>query len=211
MDHAHVGVKARRQTKVHDPVEAGAEEHDEVGVAQDERACRTDGQGVVVGHDALAHRGVEERQPGGLDEGAHLGLGTRPRHPFANDDEWALGRAQRGDRRGNVAVGGLAPRRGRDRRRSTDLLLLDATGDDVVGQVEVGRAGPAVPGRPHRLLDVERDPVGALDDVAVLGERGRRQHLPLLLERAHAVLVDAAGAADEDHRPVVLLGVGQAG
>ena len=91
------------------------------------------------------------------------------------------------------------------------LVLVDAAEDDVVGHVEVRRAGPAVPGRAHRLLDVERDPVGALDDVAVLRERRRRQHLALLLERAHAVLVDAAGAADEDHRPVVLLGVGEAG
>jgi hypothetical protein len=47
--------------------------------------------------------------------------------------------------------------------------------------------------------------------VAVLRERGRDKDLALLLERAHPVLVDAAGAAEQHHRPVVLLGVGESG
>jgi hypothetical protein len=39
----------------------------------------------------------------------------------------------------------------------------------------------------------------------------RDQHLPLFLERAHAVAPRLRGAADEDHRPAVLLRVGEAG
>src|SRR5215204_967466 len=45
----------------------------------------------------------------------------------------------------------------------------------------------------------------------ILAERRGGQHLPLLLECAATVLVDGGGAADQDHRPGVLLGVCQAG
>ena len=40
---------------------------------------------------------------------------------------------------------------------------------------------------------------------------GRRQYLALLLERAHAVAERLRGAADQDHRPAILLRVGEAG
>ena len=46
---------------------------------------------------------------------------------------------------------------------------------------------------------------------AHLRNRGRGQHLALFLERAHAVAVGLRSAADQDHRPAILLRVGEAG
>ena len=141
LDDAHVRVEARRQAEVHDPVEPGAEQHDQVGFLQRVRARRADRQRVVVGHHALAHRRVEERQLGRLDERAHLVLGARPRHALADDHERPLGAS--------------AGRRSRPRRRSSaawlrggggivaaelHVVLVDPAEDHVVGQVEVGRA-----------------------------------------------------------------------
>ena len=64
---------------------------------------------------------------------------------------------------------------------------------------------------PHRQLDVERNAVGVLDGVGELAERGGDLYLALLLEAAHGVLVGGRGAADHDHRPAVLLRVGEFG
>ncbi len=50
-----------------------------------------------------------------------------------------------------------------------------------------------------------------LDPVRELAERGRAEHLALLLERAHAIAIGLRRAADQQHRPAILLGVGEAG
>ena len=49
-----------------------------------------------------------------------------------------------------------------------------------------------------------------LDRVRPLADRRRGQHLALFLERAHAVAVGLRRAADQQHRPAILLRVGQA-
>ena len=51
----------------------------------------------------------------------------------------------------------------------------------------------------------------ALDAVRELAERRGDQHLALLLEGAHAAAIGLRGAADQDHRPAVLLRVGETG
>jgi hypothetical protein len=53
--------------------------------------------------------------------------------------------------------------------------------------------------------------VDVLDRVRELAERRRDQHLALFLERAHAVAPGLRSAADEDHRPAILLRIGEAG
>jgi hypothetical protein len=53
--------------------------------------------------------------------------------------------------------------------------------------------------------------VDVLDRVRELAERRRDQHLALFLERAHAVAPGLRRAADADHRPAVLLRIGEAG
>ena len=50
-----------------------------------------------------------------------------------------------------------------------------------------------------------------LDAVGELAERRGDQHLPLFLEGAHAAAIGLRGAADQDHGPAVLLGIGEAG
>ena len=90
LDDAHVLGEARRQAEVHDPVEAGAQQEDDVGFLQRVAARGADRQRVVVGQHALAHGRGQERQLGALDEGAHLVLGARPGHALADDDERLL-------------------------------------------------------------------------------------------------------------------------
>ena len=91
------------------------------------------------------------------------------------------------------------------------LVGVARAGDDVVGDVEIGRARPAVDRLPDRHLDIERDAVDVLDRVRPFADRRRGQHLALFLEGAHAVAVGLRRAADQHHRPAVLLRVGQAG
>jgi len=64
---------------------------------------------------------------------------------------------------------------------------------------------------PGRHLDVIGDALHALDAVREFAKRRRDQHLALFLEGAHAAAVGFRGASDQDHRPAVLLGVGEAG
>ena len=97
------------------------------------------------------------------------------------------------------------------RAGSSTLSLVDLSGDDVVRHVEIARAGPAVDRVPDRHLDIERDAVDVLDRVGELAERRGDQHLALFLERPHAVAPGLRRAADEDHRPAVLLRIGEAG
>src|SRR5262249_59352936 len=89
--------------------------------------------------------------------------------------------------------------------------LVDFSGNDVVGDVEVARARPPVDRVPDGHLDVERDAVDVLDRVRELAERRRDVDLPLFLEGPHAVAPRLRRAADQDHRPAVLLRVGEAG
>jgi mRNA interferase RelE/StbE len=42
---------------------------------------------MIVRHDALAHRRAQERYLRAFDKGAHLVLGARPGHAFADEDE----------------------------------------------------------------------------------------------------------------------------
>ena len=49
-----------------------------------------------------------------------------------------------------------------------------------------------------------------LDRVRPFADRRRGQHLALLLERAHAVAIGLRRAADQQHRPAILLRVRQA-
>jgi hypothetical protein len=106
---------------------------------------------------------------------------------------------------------GLGAWRVRAASRLVHPRLVDLGGDDVVRQVEIGRAGPAVDRVPDRHLDIERDAVDVLDRMRELAERRRDQHLALFLERTHAVAPGLRRAANEDHRPAILLRIGEAG
>ena len=173
------------------------------------RAAPTERAWAVV-HHPLAHRRGEEGEAGPLDEGANLVFRPRPRHSLADDDEGALGRLERVEGgldgfRGGLEARGLGNSRGRG-----DGVFIDLLADDVVREVEVDSAWPAVDGGPDRLLHEVGDAVGAVHLVGVLAVGGRGHDLALLLESAHAVLIGGGRAADVDHRPGVPLRVGKA-
>ena len=138
-------------------------------------------------------------------------VGAGIAHALADQGERALGRLQHVEGALDVRRHRLGARRLRAFRDLLHLGLVARAGDQVVGEVEIGRAGPAVGRLPVGHLDIERDAVDVLDRVRPLGDRGRRQHLALFLEGAHAVAVGLRGAADQDHRPAILLRVGKAG
>ena len=211
LDDAHVLVEARRQTEMHDPVQPCAHQEDDVGILERVAAGRPDRQRMAVGHHPLAHRRGEERQLGALDEGADLVLGAGVGHALADDDERPLGRPERVQRALDILRHGLRARRVRAARRLVHDQLVDLSGDDVVRHVEIARAGPAVDRVSDRHLDVERDAVDVLDRMRELAERRRDQHLALFLERPHAVAPGFRRAANEDHRPAILLRIGEAG
>jgi hypothetical protein len=50
-----------------------------------------------------------------------------------------------------------------------------------------------------------------IDRMRELGEGRGDQHLALFLEGAHAAAISLGRAADQDHRPAILLGIGKAG
>ena len=106
-----------------------------------------------------------------------------------------------------------ATMRGGSGTRSTcdDLVEVAFALDDVVGHVEIAGAGAAIDRVPGRHLDVVGNALHALDAVRELAERRGDQHLALFLEGAHAAAIGLRGAADQDHRPAVLLGVGETG
>src|ERR1700740_2917679 len=164
---------------------------------------------MVVGHHALAHRRTQERQLRALDEGADLVLGARPRHALAEKNERSLGPFEQVERRLDVL------RRRHHARWFAHALDLDNLVevafalDDVVGHVEIGGAGATIDRVPGCHLDIVGDALHALDAVRELAERRGDQHLPLLLERAHAAAIGLRGTADQDHGPAILLGIGE--
>ena len=195
LEHANALLESGRQPEVEDPVEPGADQQDDVRVLQCEGAGRGDEVGIVVGDDALAHRRRQHGKVRALDEAAHLALGAGVGRALADDDQRVLRLAQDGDRA--LDVPGIGERGGRLRAagRELDVLLVDLGGQDVVRQVQVGGAGPAVDRRADRLLHVKGRPVRGVDLRRVLRERPRRLDLGALLERALAVLVAVVGAA----------------
>src|SRR5205814_1758945 len=126
-------------------------------------------------------------------------------------DERTLGRLQHVERLLDVLRHRLGARRLGAFLHLHDLVGVARAGDDVVGDIEIARAGPAIDRLANRHLDIERDAVDVLDRMRPFADGGRRQYLALLLERAHAVAERFRGAADQDHRPAILLRVGEAG
>ena len=139
-------------------------------------------------------------------------VGARVRHALADQHERALRRLQHVERLLDILwhrhACAAAPGIFCD---LDDVVLVARSGDQVVGEVEIARARTAVDRLPHRHLDIVRDAVDVLDGMGPLADRGRGQDLALFLERAHAVAVGLGRAADQDHRPAVLLGIGEAG
>ena len=196
---------------MHDPVQPGAHQEHQVRFAQCRAARRANGERIVVRHGAFAHWRVQERQLGALDELADVVLGARPRHAFADHHERPFGGFQGLERGFHRIRVGLRARRFGHPGRLDHVVFFALGADDVVRKVEIDRAGAAVQRVANGLIDVVRDAMRVLDGVRVLAVGGGQFHLAFLLEAAHAVLVDGRRAADQDHRPAVLLGIGEPG
>jgi hypothetical protein len=194
-----------------DPVEAGAHQEDDVGVLQGQGAGRRHRQRMVVGHHPLAHRRAQERHLRLLDKGAHLAFGVGPGHPLADQDQRPLGPLEHVERRLDILRRGLKARRVGAFLHLHHVLLVALAGDDVVRHVEIGRTRPAVGRVAGRLRHIKRDALYAIDGVGEFAERSCEQHLALFLEGAHAAAIGFRGAADQDHRPAILLRIGKPG
>ena len=166
---------------------------------------------MVVGHHPLAHRRAQERQLRALEKGPHLVLGARPGHALADKNERPLGQLEQVQCRLDILLGCHRARRVGGPLDLDEFALLALAGDDVVGQVEIGGARPAVDRLPRRHLDIVGNALDALDAVRELAERRCDQHLALFLEGPHAVAISLRGAADQDHRPAILLRIGEPG
>ncbi len=117
LHHAHVARETRRQSEMHDPVQARADEEYDVGLLQCQRTRRRHRLRMVVRHHALAHRRGQERQARGFNEGTHLLFGARIGRALADDHQRPFGGAQRGQRALHFARVGQRLRRRRTARR----------------------------------------------------------------------------------------------
>ncbi len=166
---------------------------------------------MVVRHHTLAHRRAQERYLRALEEGAYLVLGARPGHALADEDERPLGLFEQVQRVLDIFLRCHRARRVRRPLDLDDFVLVALAGDDVVGHVEIGGAGTAVDGVPRRHLDKIGDALDGIDGMREFAERRGDQHLALFLEGAHGAAIGLRGAADQDHRPAILLRIGEAG
>jgi hypothetical protein len=146
-----------------------------------------------------------------LDEGADLVLAARPRHALAEQNERPLGLFEQVQRRLDILRRRHHARRFAHAVDLDDLVEVAFGPDDVVGHVEIGGAGAAIERVPRRHLDIIGDAVHALDAVRELAEGRGDHHLPLFLKRTHAAAIGFRSAADQDHGPAILLGIGEAG
>src|SRR5262245_27607079 len=90
------------------PVQAGADQHDDVGILQHGRARRTRRLRVRIGQEALGHAHGQERNAGLFDERADRVIGLRVGRALAEDDQGTFGaledieRTLHGGRGGNL-------------------------------------------------------------------------------------------------------------
>ena len=197
------------------PVEAGADQHHDVGVLQHGRARGTRALRMRVGQQALGHAHRQERGAALLDEGADLVVGLRIGRALAEDDERTLCALEHVER-------ALDGRRGRDLRgRGVDHLdqrLRAGIGihhlaEQFCRQVEIDAARTARDGGADGAREADADVGGVQHAEGRLAERlGDRELVHLFIVALLQVDDLALGRArDQDHREAVGGGVGERG
>ena len=133
------------------PVEAGADQHHDVGVLQHRRARRARALRMRVGQKALGHAHRQERNAALLDQRADRVIGLRVGRALAEDDQGALGALQHIERAlDRIGRGNLGRRRidDLDERLPSGLRVHDLT-KQLGRQIEIDAA--RAPG--HRSAD----------------------------------------------------------
>ena len=197
------------------PVEARADQHDDVAVLQHGRARRARALRMRVGQQALAHAHRQERNAALLDERADRIVGLRVGRALAENDERALGALEHVER----ALDGIGRRdlrrRGVDHlhKRLAAGLRIHHLAEQLGRQIQIDAARAAR----HRRTDCARDA-----DADVLRMQHAERRLAQRLgdgELVHLLVVallqidDLAlgGARDQDHREAVGGGVRERG
>ena len=197
------------------PVEAGADQHDDVGVLQHRRARRARPLRMRVGQQAFGHAHRQERNAALFDQGADLVVGLRVCRALAEDDQRALGALQDIER---ALDGGRSGKLGG--RRVDDLderlragIRVHDLREQLGRQIEIDAARTAGHGRADRARHADADVGGMQHAEGRLAERlGDRQLVHLLVVALLQVDDLALGrAADQDHRKAVGRGIGQRG
>ena len=160
---------------------------------------------------ALAHERHRDRHVQAAGEGAQLGRRVAAQDAVAGEHDRALRGGEQPRGVGDGLVGGLREV-GLARLERSDLVAaLGRRGGQVLGQLDVGRAGLLEGRDPERLADDLGDRLDPLDARVPL--RDRREHVDdvddlvgLLVE-----LVRGRLAGDRDHRGAVEVRVGDAG
>ena len=197
------------------PVEAGADQHDDVGVFEHGRTRRARALRMRVGQQALGHAHRQERNAALFDESPDQIVGLRVGRAFAEDDQRPLGVSEHVE---------CALDRGRRwnlrRRRIDDLnqrllsgLCIHNLTEQLGGQVEIDAARTARDGRADRARQPNADIGGMQHAEGRLAKRLGDGELVHLLVVALLQVDDLAlgRARNQDHRKAVGRGVGERG
>ena len=166
---------------------------------------------MVIRDHTLAHGRWQEGQLRLIDELPQLRLRPRPGGALPHNQQRALRALQRLNGGGHACVAHLRPRRRGHPRLPLDLALFRAGVNDVARQVDVDGTGPPAQGFAHRRRDEARDQPDVGRAAGPLHEGAHVLHGRRLLEVAPRRQIERRGAAQQEHRPGVLLRVAQRG
>jgi len=195
------------------PVQSGADQHDDVGLTDCEGAGGGGRLRVIVGQEAFGHRHWQIGYAGCLDERSNVFVCLSIGRPFAQDDEGTLGACQQVERAFD-----RFRRRDLRWRRIDDLhqgffcrLCIQWRAEGIRGQIKVYAARPARYGGVDRPRNPDTNILWAVDTIRGLGIRLRGIQLIELFVVTLLEINDCpiARSADQYHREAIRGGVRQ--
>ena len=198
-----------------EPIEAGTDQHDDIGFFQHQRACRTRRLRVRVRQQPLGHAHRQIGHAALLHQRPDVVIGLRVGGPLPEDDQRALGFFEHLERPCDRLGGGQLTR-----RRLDDLdeglcprLGLYDLRQDLRREVQIDPAWATRNGGADGARHANADVLGTQDTVGRFTERLRNGELVHLFIVALLQIHDLTlgRAADQDHRKAVGCGVRQGG